>query len=295
MDNLTNEEYKEIYDKLLTPEQKQVLRDMELRRISSNTDLQVFMSNDLVKGFSNLSLNEIKLLRTLITQVKPNDTEIYKYQIGVREFCDLLSITFNKRFYTDMRKLCLHLMREVILIGDGNAKHKWKAFHWVDYCEYDGGTITIKLSDELKPYIIGLQKFYTRYRLEEIVNLSSGNTIKILELIHMAVGSEPYGDIIKEVYIPLDIIKKATNTIDKYRSISTFKEKVIDTAINEINNKSQLHISYREYKQSKKIVGFYFKVESRAGYYHRKRVEERVKQVTIDEYMYNNNIDTIEE
>lgn len=259
---------------------EQYVNDAELRKISTNTDFSVVMANDLVKGTSNLSLNELKLLRLVIMQITPEDIDLHPYIVEIKELQKIIGVD-NKKLYHYAQKMCLHLLKEVVLIGDGNPKHKWEAFQWVSYCKYDAGKITIKLNDALKPYIVGLQRFYTKFKLEEIVRLNTTYAIRLLELLHMTFKTEFYGQHNEEVYIDLQTLRKATNTEQKYHKIDHFKKRVIESAINELNEKSEYHITYRDYKSGRAIVGFYFLVQQQWEYDMQQKAKQGAKQVTV--------------
>lgn len=263
-----------------------VFRDMEVRRASIDTDYSVVMANDMIKGCSELSLNELKLLRTIIMQIKPDDTELYPYMLSVKDFQEMTGLS-GKRIYDEAQKMCLHLLREVILISDGNPRHKWKAFQWVSMCEYDSGTFCIRLNDALKPYIIGLQKFYTKFALSDIVQLNSTYAIRLLELIYEGMKNAPvYADKTTEVYIPLDVMRKATNTETKYKSVNRWIERVIKLPLEEINRKNgKYYFSYRPYKESRKIAGFYFLIESANWHRLKEDNPERAEQIAMEAYM----------
>ena len=263
-----------------------VFRDMEVRRASTDTDYSVVMANDMIKGCSELSLNELKLLRTIIMQIKPEDTELYPYMLSVKDFQNMVGLT-EKYIYREAQKMCLHLLREVILISDGNPRHKWEAFQWVSVCKYESGTFYIRLNDALKPYIIGLQKFYTKFALSDIVQLNSTYAIRLLELIYEGMKNAPvYADKTTEVYIPLDVMRKATNTEKKYKSVNRWVERVIKLPLEEINQKNgKYHFSYRPYKQSRRIIGFFFTAESQTWHRLKETDPERAEQIAMDTYM----------
>lgn len=265
---------------------ERVFKDMEMRRASIDTDYSVVMANDMIKGCSELSLNELKLLRTIIMQIKPEDTELYPYMMTVKDFQGITGLS-EKRIYDEARKMCVHLLKEVIMIGDGNPRHPWEAFQWVSMCKYDLGKFYIKLNDCLKPYIVGLQRFYTKFQLSDIVRLNSTYAIRLLELIYEAMKNAPvYADKSTEVYIPVDVIRKATNTENKYTSISNFIKRVVDLPIKEINKKNEkYHISYRQYKESRKIVGFYFLVESANWHQLKEDDPEKAEQIALEAYV----------
>jgi len=249
-----------------------VLRKTPVRRMETDiSDKVVVMANDMIRGISKLSLMEAKFLRLLIMQNKPNDEDFGAFRISAADLAEVLQIP-KVNIYREADKMTDHLMREVIKIGDGNAHHAWRKFQWLSYCEYESGVFTIQLHPELKPYLIGLRKWYTQYRIEEIIRFSSGYSIRIYELISMAMkGSKPYGDNVTEVYLDIETIRKATGTENKYTSANTFKNRIIDTAVKEINEKTSYHVDYKEYKLSRKIAGFTFRVQSQARYQYMER------------------------
>ena len=240
-----------------------------------NTDISeqvVAMANDMVKGVSKLTLMEAKLLRLLIMQIKPNDTDLAPFRIGVSELADLLQID-RSNVYREADRMTTHLMREIVQIGDGNPKHAYKKFQWVSYCEYDGaGTIWIRLHPQLQPYLIGLQKWYTQYRIEDIIGFRSVYSIRLYELIALSLrGQKPHGNVVTEIYLSMDDIRAATGTADKYERVSSFRAKVIETALQDINERSGYHVEYRVCKAGKRVDGFYFSIQSQARYQYIER------------------------
>lgn len=251
-----------------------VIRDMEIRRASTETDYEVVMANDMVRGTSNLSLNELKLLRTIIMQIKPGDTKLYPYRISVKDFQKMTGLKGDK-IYGEADKMTDHIMREIIKIGDGNPKHKWEKFQWVSMCKYSDGVFTIQLNQALEPYLINLRRFYTKFKLEEIVKLKTTYSIRLLELLYEGMRNAPiYGEKSTEVYLPMDVIRKATNTVDKYTSVYLFKERVVTSAVNEINQKSGYYITVDDVKKSRKVDGYKFTIETKVWHELKERDPE---------------------
>ena len=227
-----------------------------------NDENYVVMSNDLIKGKSNLSLNELKLLRLTIMQIIKNDTDFMTYQINISELAKLLDIT-SPSIYRDVDEMTTHLLQEIVYVGDGNPKHKYKKFQWCSYCEYDNGIVTIRLHDNLKPYLLELKEHYTQYVLQDILILKTVYAVRMYELIVEELRTQVYADKTATVELSLDSIRKATNTEDKYEQTAMLKVRVIDSAIAEINEKLGYRITYVPIKKSRKIVGYRFTVESK--------------------------------
>lgn len=268
----TLEELQELQRKLAEREKaiQEVEKNIHRKEVTLNTANYVVMANNMVlHSASNLNLTELKLLRFIIMQTEKGDQDLFEFDVAVKDLCKILDIQ-SKDIYKRIDTMTTHLMQEVIRIGD-DSKQEWKKFHWVDVCEYKKGIITIKLSDMLKPYLIGLRGCFTRYQLSEIISLKSTYAIRIYEIIngYLNENNLPHADVAIEISISIDEIRRATGTEKKFERYSSFKSKVIDAAIKEINEKSKYYVTATPYKRGKTIVGFEFLIESQAGHYHR--------------------------
>lgn len=232
--------------------------------MNTNVENYVIMKNDLVKGKSILSLNATKLLRLTIMQCVLSDTGFKPYEISIKEFARLLNID-KDNLYKEVQTICVQLLKNVVLIGDGNPKHKWQAFQWVMRCSYDGnGKITIQLHDDMTPYVLGVKKHYTQYEIDSILTLRSTYALRVFELIKMEMRNfKVYADKQIIIYLSIDTIRKATGTENKLKQHGQFREKLLDVAVKEINAKPfGMKISYEYVKEGKKIMGYHFTIKS---------------------------------
>lgn len=294
---MTLEELKELerqqaeHERVLAEVEKNIHR----KEITFNTDNYVVMANNMIlHSASNLTLNELKLLRFIIMQTEKDDEELYEFEVSAKDICKLLNIK-SKDMYKRLDTITTHIMQEVIRIGN-DSKGKWIKFHWVDVCRYDKGKITIKISDELKPFLIGLRGSFTRYQLSEIIRLNSIYAIRIYEVLngYMNENNLPYADHAVEISVSMETLRKATDTEKKLSRPYDFKKKVVDVALREINEKSKYHITATPYKDGATVKGYEFLIESQAGYYHRTNdgsTEVKIntdQQLTIDDFMTDN-------
>lgn len=230
-----------------------------------NTNHPVCMNNDLVRSKSTLTLNETKLLRLAVMQVVREDKDFKTYRVRITDLAKALEID-SSNLYKEVQDMCVHLLQQVVLIGDGNPKHKWKAFQWCSDCEYEDGTgeLTIRLHDKLNPYLIELNKCYLTYGADNVMFMKSVHAIRVYELIKMEMRTQ---EVLptegKEVILSVEDIKKSTDTENKYERFSQFKSKVIDIAVREINQKAQFNLSYEYIKKGKTVVGFRFLIKSK--------------------------------
>jgi plasmid replication initiation protein len=203
-----------------------------------------------------MSVQEAKLIRIAITQVVKQDTEFKTYTVRVSELANFLEIS-GSNLYRDIKGICESLMKRLLYIGTGDPKHPWKMAHWVSSAEYDGqGNITLRLSDELKPYILALEE-YNKYKLENVLKMRSFYAIRIYELLKV---DEYKGN----EYMEFSIfeLRKILECEETLTRISDFKSKVIDRSVAEINQKTDMQITSVQYiKNGRSIDRVRFYIE----------------------------------
>jgi plasmid replication initiation protein len=145
-------------------------------------------------------------------------------------------------------------------------------FHWVDYYDYYNGLITIRLSEELKPYLLGLNMLFTEYGYNSILSLPTSNSIRLLELLISYASltlvnptTDIYPDIPKEsneIIFSINYLKDYFNCKDKYPNNNHFIKWVIDQSVKGINTRSTYKVSYRIAKQGRSIGYVLFKINA---------------------------------
>ena len=130
-------------------------KELNRREVSYDKSQNVVVSNDFIMhSASNLTLNELKLLRLVIMQCRKDDNDLYTFSLKSKDLAKLLDIDADD-MRRDLRTMTRHIMQEVLEIENPKTKD-WLQFHWTDECQYKAGTITIKIADRLKPYLLQL-------------------------------------------------------------------------------------------------------------------------------------------
>ena len=237
----------------------------EIKQMKVNPDYFVVMSNDLVRSCTNLSLNATKLLRLVISQCKLEDDKFESFVLSIKDFAKALDIS-EKNLYRDIQDICVALLKEIVLIGDGNPRHPWVAHQWVAKCSYDNGLITIKLHDDLAKHLINLRGNYTQYEISRILWMKSVYSIRLYELLRMKATNfdKTIANMgVVRVYLTISDIKKATMTETKYRQVNDFYKNVIAHSIEEFNKIDWMfEFSCSSVKEGKSIVGYNFEIRS---------------------------------
>lgn len=135
----------------------------------------------------------------------------------------------------------------------GNVKrHNSRFVQRASYVDA-AGYVEIMFSEDIMPLITRLNERYTEYDLRQIGNLKSAYSLRIFEMLMqwVKIGKTPVVEI-------EDFREKLGIEDDKYQSMSDFKKRVLDPAVKEISNKTNIKVDYKQIKNGVKITGFIF-------------------------------------
>jgi len=231
--------------------------------VTYNKEHYTVMANDIIKGKQDMTLQEARIIRLLVTQVVKQDTDFKTYTCRIQDLAKFLGIP-STNLYRDIRDICGKLMQSVVRIGTGNPKDPWEIIQWLQLAKYDGnGNITLELSNKIKPYVVALDKWFTQYQLGNILAMQSFYSIRLYELIKCQDGISRKEKDFHE--FTMEYLRQYFCCEKKYKRVSQFKEKVIDTAVKEINDKSDIRIDVEYMKTSRTITAVRFYVHPNYG------------------------------
>lgn len=254
---------------------------METMEITYNENALVVQANEIIRAKKDdLSLLEIKLIFLAISQIAETDTDLRTYTCKVTDLANFLNIP-QDNIYRDIENLARSIVKKSIFIKDKNKPRKrngeynYKIFNWVDYFEYTNGIVTIRLSDKLKPYIMGLNDYLTRYGYKAIKPLPTYTSVSLFNLLssyesltnpYAATAADIFPHIKREKHeliFSIDFLKDYFNCKDKYPNTNHFITWVIDASVKGLNKKSPtMKVSYRTAKEGRKIGYVLFKINA---------------------------------
>jgi len=246
-------------------------------------DLTVVKSNELIKASYVLSLTEQRLILSAIAQIDSSSelSHQYCFKIHAHEICDLMSVD-RKNAYRDLKKAADKLWQREILLDGQSDKLRW-IYRRAAY-ESEGGVVSIYFSPDILPYLSSLRANFTKYKLEYISKFKSSYSIRIYELLVQWTSKGT-----REV--SLDWLKESLQIEDKYSSIKNFKSRVLQPAIDDINNHSNLWVTVGQRKCGRTITHLQFQFGLKAELKPKKRItssETSSKPTTIEQYVRDN-------
>ena len=223
-----------------------------------NADHYTVAANDIIRGKQSMTLQTARLIRLLITQVVKEDKDLKTYSCKITDLAKFLNVD-SSNLYRDIDKICDCAQKSIVYVGTGNPKQPWKRFSWLSMSEYDGqGTLTLRLSDQIKPYVLELDKWFTQYQLKNILEFNSYYAIRLYEILQCEDGI--YRKEKESHEFEVEELRRFFDCEKKYSAFKDFRKNVIEVAIREINEKSDIWVSPTYKKWGRAINSIEFEV-----------------------------------
>ena len=117
----------------------------------------------------------------------------------------------------------------------------------------DLGCVELVFASDVIPLITRLEARYTEYELKQVVGLQSEYAIRLYELIIQ------WRSVGKTNPISLTELREKLGLVDEYKRIEAFKRRVLDLAVKQINEHTDINVEYEQHKQGRVITGFTFR------------------------------------
>lgn len=217
----------------------------------------VVKSNNLVSAVHSLSLTETRIVQMAIVAGREAGNtvcmnESTPIKLYASEYAKVFGTT-EKAGFMAMKEAQDNLFkREFTLRDDKGAKTRW---HWVQSIKPIEGEAAIEIlfTKVVCEEVTRRLGDFTQYRLEQTAGLKSAYSVKLYELL---AGWQRVG----KFYIGLQEFREWVGLDpDKYKLMHQFKVKVLDYAVSDINENSDMAVSYTQRKRGRRIEGFDFK------------------------------------
>lgn len=213
----------------------------------------VTQSNQLIETRQNLTLQEKRIVLTLVSLIQPDEDNFRIHRIKVKDLADILGID-ERNFYKKVEGVINSLQKKSVTIDSPTSTLN---INWLSSSEYfkGKGYVELEFSEKLRPYLLELKKQFTPFKLRNILRLRSDYSIRVYELLKQYQSLKERTFTIEELRYQLYIPK------DKYKLYGHLKEKVIKKAQTELQEKTDLSFVFKEKKNGNKVIGIKFFIE----------------------------------
>lgn len=218
-----------------------------------------------------------------------------------REFCDSIEELKDKELiihaedymkafgverqsaYESLKKAVLGLFEAKwgyrFVNSKGNIEVAYERFtQSAKYVENEA-TVKFMFANSIIPMLVELERNFTSYEIEQVANLQSRYAMRLYECLIRFKAS-------KLLNITLDELRFRFGLLDtEYKVMSDFKKRVLDMAVKDINDNTDITVSYDQHKQGRTITSFTFKFKQKAKVKTAKVEQDKRDPNTLDMFV----------
>lgn len=227
--------------------------------ITMKTDL-VVKHNNLINASYNLEIVEQRLILLAIIQARETGQGITadsKLEIHASEYIKRFDVE-RQTAYRVLKEAANNLFERQFSFKE---EHKTTGkvgivrSRWVSRIKYvdDLAILELTFSPDVVPFITRLEQHFTSYQLKQVAQLTSKYAIRLYEILiaWREVGKTPVIDI-------ADFRYKLGLSENEYKLMHQFKSRVLDPAVQQINQFTDIDVTYNQHKSGRTITGFDF-------------------------------------
>ena len=220
----------------------------------------VVKSNRLNVATQNLSLSEVRIMQLAIIDARETGTGLSTDKplvISSTRYAEAFNVTRQTAYEAilDAEKNLFERRFSFLDTDDRMVKSRW--VQRVKYLDDESSIEVILTYDVVNEItrIDGYEQFFTKYLLAQTASMKSAYSVRLYELLVQWKTAK------KTPLLQLDCFREQLGVDDtEYKLMSDFKKRVLNVAVDEINEKTDLKVSYEQVKKGRTITGFKFKV-----------------------------------
>lgn len=225
----------------------------------------VVKDNALINASYNLELTEQRLIMLAIINARESGQGITadsKLEIHASDYAKLFNVSADAS-YKALREAVNNLFnRQFSYTAEykktgkvGIVRSRWVSrIFYVD----DLALLEITFAPDVVPLITRLEEHFTKYEAKQVAHLTSKYATRLYELLiaWREVGKVPQ--------LELSEFRKRLGLVDsEYTAMSDFKKRVLEPSIKQINEHTDITVTYEQHKKGRIISGFSFKFKQK--------------------------------
>jgi plasmid replication initiation protein len=225
----------------------------------------IVKDNALINASYNLELTEQRLIMLAIINARESGhgiTADSKLEIHASDYAKLFNVSADAS-YKALREAVNNLFNRQFSYSAeykrtgkvGIVRSRWVSrIFYVD----DLALLEITFAPDVVPLITRLEEHFTKYEAKQVAHLTSKYATRLYELLiaWREVGKVPQ--------LELSEFRKRLGLLDnEYTAMSDFKKRVLEPSIKQINEHTDITVTYEQHKKGRIISGFSFKFKQK--------------------------------
>ena len=220
----------------------------------------IVKDNALMNASYNLALVEQRLILLAILEARESGKGINANDpltVHAESYINQFKVEKHTA-YQALKDACKDLFARQFSYQQRSAKGNTTNMtsRWISQIGYTENEATVQLvfAPAVVPLITRLEEQFTKYDIEQISSLSSAYAVRLYELLicWRTTGKTPI--------IELGEFRKRIGVLDtEYQRMDVFKRGVLELALKQINEHTDITATYEQHKKGRLITGFSFK------------------------------------
>ena len=217
-------------------------------------------SNALINAAYTISLAEQRLILLAIVRANGELEKMEELTVHSRDYAEQWGIGLNAA-YEAMQYAASQLFERRFTFQQESKKGlKTTVSRWVSHVTYaEGeGSISLAFAPHVQPLLCDLKEKFTYYNLEQIADLTSVHAVRLYELLiaWRSTGKTPVIEV-------AELRQRLGIEPSEYRRMTDLKRRVLDFAVKQINEHTDITVSYQQHKRGRSISGFEFSFKAK--------------------------------
>lgn len=200
---------------------------------------------------TNMGLTELRFFLMYVSKLNARNISNRTVSINIKDFEEFFGVSFNTSRFTEK---ILQIMSRTVTVYSEEEKIILTLYSEFRWKKGDTKTLQITCNDKMLPYLFELKSNYTSYMISNIAKLNSVAKIRLYEIM------KQYQNL-GNVKIELERLQKmmdCENSVFKY-----FKKDVLGPAIKDINEYTDIQVSYKKNLSCRKVVALTFTISKK--------------------------------
>jgi len=233
---------------------------MDKKELEKQRNYAVIKSNELIQQSRfKLSVTEQKVIWYIISKVKYEDDDFKYYDFSIPEFCRICNIDDESGGNSELIKDALKTLADKSMYFDtGIHVDEPTLVRWISKVRFSKrkGIVSIRLDEDMKPYLLKLQEEYTSLDLSVALSMKRKYSIRLYEILKSDVWKN------KVIDYSIDDLK-AKIDVPQDKRFPDFKKDILTPAIAEINEYADFKTTFSLSKTGRAYSHIHFKFEGK--------------------------------
>lgn len=218
-----------------------------------NNKQLVVKDNILVEASYSLDLVEQRILLLSIITARENNQKIELGKpliIHASKYAEVFNVD-KKSAYDVLKSGADGLTGKSFSYYENNKSSK---SNWVDTVAYveNGGFIEVIFTTKVVAFISELERRFTAYDINQVANLKNKYALRLYESLIQ------FKSVGKLNISLIELRERLGIESDSYSQMAMFKVRVLDLAVKQISDNTDIEVNYKQHKKGRTITGFTF-------------------------------------